>query len=137
MRVSKFALVGAGVFVMETILFNLLFVLLNVPEVGAKVLSTLVGISVSYWFNKHWVFQHGEEATTHEVFKFFAVNLGCLALSALAFHGSLKVEWFFEVGAQIGLGHPLVVNVLNFASIALMVPVRWCVYRFVIFKNAV
>lgn len=135
MRISKFALVGAGVFIMETILFNILFVLGHVPEVGAKVLSTLVGIGVSYWFNKRWVFQHAGKVTTPEVFKFFGVNLICLALSALVFHGLLKVEWAFEAGARWGMREEVVVNAMNFVSIGMMVPVRWGVYSLGIFKN--
>lgn len=134
MRISKFGAVGLFNFIIEAILFNVLFLAVGMGEVAAKVLSTLVSITLAYVLNKKWVFQHEQGASFKEAGVFFGTNLGCMFLSTLIFHWGLQWRWLFEALASVGLGHALVVNILNFVSIALMVPVRYVVYA-VLFNN--
>lgn len=123
----RFLIVGGVSTVIELTVFNLLFLLAGWDPVLAKIAATGVALINAYLGNRFWAFRsRASRRRLSEILLFLAVNLFCMALGALL----------------LGLGtsllsepDPLWVNVINLATIAAVVVVRFALYRWLVFTG--
>lgn len=125
---SRFLVVGALSTLIEIGVFNLLFLALEWDPVWAKVIASLVALINAYFGNREWAFKNrGIHGRRLELVLFVAVNGACTVLGAvIVWVGTLS---FPGAGAVL-------VNVINLASIAIVVLVRFVLYHFVVFPGS-
>lgn len=128
----RFLVVGGLSTLIEIAVFNILYLGFDWNVVAAKITASLVALINAYFGNREWTFRtRGHHSRTLEVVLFLAVNGFCTGLGAfLVWVGVLGAEAFFGEAAG-----PLVVNVVNLASIAVVVVVRFLLYHFVVFRG--
>lgn len=127
---ARFLTVGAVSTVIEVAAFNVLAFGLGWNPVAAKVVASLIALINAYFGNRQWAFRGRERrGRGAEVTLFVIVNAACTALGAF-------LVWLGVSGASVLLGHdpgPLAVNVVNLASIVIVVVARFGLYHFVVF----
>ncbi|WP_207454699.1 GtrA family protein [Herbiconiux sp. SYSU D00978] len=123
----KFLVVGAISAVIELTAFNVFVYALGLDPVTSKVLATGVAMINAYFGNRQWAFRSSDNrGRTSEVFLFFAVNILCLVLGAA----------IVALGVWVIPDHgPVVLNLINAASIGLVVIVRFAFYHYVVFPE--
>lgn len=123
---SRFLIVGGLSTVIELLVFNLCFYALGWDLVPAKVTGASVALINAYFGNREWAFRGRQRRDRRiEVLLFLCVNLACLALGAGIIGG---------LGRLFGTATPLTVNLINLASIAIVVLVRFALYHWVVFR---
>lgn len=129
---TRFLIVGGISTLIEVGAFNLFVYAFGWDLVVAKVAASLVALVNAYFGNREWAFKgRDRRGRVAEIVLFLAVNLVCTLLGA-------GIVW---LGADIvqGLtGHgpgPVLVNVINLASIAIIVLVRFVLYHYVVFRR--
>ena len=130
---SRFLTVGAISTLIEIAVFNLLFVGLGWDVVTAKIAASLVALVNAYFGNRQWTFRHrARRRRWVEIVLFLAVNAVCTGLGAL-------LVWIGVEAANTVLDRsvgPVIVNVVNLASIVIVVLVRFVLYHFVVFRTS-
>ncbi|WP_400994327.1 GtrA family protein [Agromyces sp. GXQ0307] len=129
---ARFLTVGAISTIIEIAVFNLLYLVLGVDVVVAKVVASLVALVNAYIGNREWTFRHrGGHTRAVEITLFIVVNAVCTALGAL-------LVWAGVEAASAMLGReagPFVVNAVNLASIIVVVVLRFLLYHYVVFRG--
>jgi len=129
---ARFLTVGAISTIIEIAVFNLLFLALGWDVVAAKVVASLVALVNAYFGNREWTFRsRGKHGRTTEVALFLVTNAACTVLGA-------ALVWVGVAVAEVLLGRApgaIAVNVVNLASIAIVVLVRFVLYHFVVFRG--
>ncbi|UNK70133.1 GtrA family protein [Microbacterium sp. H1-D42] len=129
---SRFLIVGAISTLIEVGVFNLLVYAMGVDVVWAKIIASLVALVNAYVGNREWTFKHRDRrGRVSEIVLFILVNLACTGLGAL-------LLWLGVEGVSTVLGRaagPVAVNVVNLASIAIVVLVRFVLYHGVVFRT--
>src|SRR3954464_2100815 len=120
-EVSAFGVVGAACFVLDVGLFQLLYVHLGVDAVLAKLCSTVVAVTASYFGNRHWSFSHRARTGLRREYTLFVAINGLTLLLGLA------IVWL--VRYPLGQEGALVLQVANVGSIALGTVLRFLSYR--------
>ena len=126
---AKFGAVG----VVNTILdYAVLNALLSIGPLKAKVASTIVATTASYFMNRHWTFNTRDRAgLRREYVMFFALNLIGMIIQ-LAVLGVAKYGLgFTEHG---GGDDRLALNLFNALGIAVAMVFRFWAYRAFVFK---
>lgn len=124
-EIGAFGVVGVICFLVDLTLFQLLYTVVELDAVLAKLLSTVVSMSLAFLGHRFWSFSHrARTGLGGESLRFFAVNAATLALS-------LAIVWF--VRYPLGQQDVLVLQLTNIASIALGTLVRWLTYRIWVF----
>ncbi|MBY6060318.1 GtrA family protein [Microbacterium esteraromaticum] len=112
--------------------FNLLVYAMGVDVVWAKIIASLVALVNAYIGNREWTFRHRDRrGRVNEMVLFVLVNIACTGLGAL-------LLWVGVEAAAVVLGRsagPVVVNVVNLASIAIVVVVRFLLYHGLVFRT--
>lgn len=130
---SRFLVVGGISTLIEVGVFNLLVYAWGWDVVSAKIAASLVALINAYIGNREWTFRHRDRrGRVSEVVLFLATNLACTLLGA-------GIVWLGVVGAEAVLGHApgaFIVNVVNLASIAIIVVVRFVLYHTIVFRVA-
>lgn len=123
----KFLVVGAISAVIELTAFNVFVYALGLDPVASKVLATAVATINAYFGNRQWAFRSADNrGRASEVLLFFAVNLLCLLLGAA----------IVALGVWLVPEHdPVILNVINAASIGLVVIVRFGLYHYLVFPE--
>lgn len=125
----RFLLVGGLSTLIEVGVFNLLYLVAGLDPVLAKVFASLVALVNAYFGNREWAFKsRANHRRGVEVALFLAVNLACTALGA----GIISLATW-----AVPDHGPLLVNLFNLGSIAIVVVVRFLLYHFVVFRRAV
>lgn len=128
----RFLVVGGISTLIEIAVFNLLFLGLDWNPVGAKIVASLVALINAYFGNREWTFRsRGHHSRTLEIVLFLSVNAFCLLLGAF-------IVWAGVVVAEAMIGEPagpIIVNVVNLGSIAIVVLVRFLLYHLVVFRG--
>jgi putative flippase GtrA len=120
-EISAFGVVGIGCFLLDVALFQLLYAVLGTAPVLAKLVSTLVSMTVAYVGHRHWSFaSRARTGLRRESLLFAAVN-GVTLLMGLA------VMWLMHV--PLGQDSTLVLQAANIGAIALGTAVRYVSYR--------
>jgi putative flippase GtrA len=120
-ELGAFGVVGAFCFVLDIALFQLFYGGLHIGPVLAKLLSTLVSMTVAYFGHRHWSFSHRARTGLRREYMLFAVVNGVTLLIGLA------IVWF--VHGPLGQDSALVLQAANIASIALGTAIRYVSYR--------
>ncbi|MGR0220626.1 GtrA family protein [Agromyces sp. ZXT2-6] len=129
---ARFLTVGAISTLIEIAVFNLLYLGLDVDVVWSKIVASLVALVNAYLGNREWTFRHrGGHRRSVEITLFVIVNAACTALGAL-------LVWVGVEAASAALGReagPIAVNVVNLASIVIIVVLRFLLYHYVVFRG--
>ncbi|MCP2365863.1 putative flippase GtrA [Agromyces flavus] len=129
---ARFLTVGAVSTLIEIVVFNLLYLVLGVDLVASKIIASLVALVNAYLGNREWTFRdRGGHSRAMEITLFVIVNAACTALGAL-------IVWVGVLGASALLGReagPFAVNLVNLASIVVVVMLRFLLYHYVVFRG--
>ena len=129
---ARFLVVGGISTLIEIGVFNLLYLALDWDLVSAKVVASLVALVNAYFGNREWTFKNrGRHGRGVEALLFIAVNAACTGLGAALVVGGV---WLAEKWMLAPAG-PLLVNVVNLASIVVVVLVRFLLYHFIVFRG--
>jgi putative flippase GtrA len=120
-ELSAFGVVGAGAFVIEIGLFQLLYAHLGVGAVVAKLVSTLVSMTVAYVGHRYWSFSHRARTGLRREYVLFAVVNGLTLLLGLGIVAFVRYP--------LGQESAVVLQVANIVSIALGTVLRYLSYR--------
>lgn len=120
-ELGAFGVVGAACFVLDLALFQLLYTRTGVGAVGAKLLASLVSMSVAFLGHRFWSFSHrARTGLRREYVLFFLVNGIALAVSLLM---------IAAVRYPLGQDSALALQVTNVASIGVGSLLRFTLYR--------
>ncbi len=122
---TSFALIGGVNFLIDWAVFN---AFLSIGPLKAKVVSTVVSATTSFFMNRQWTYRDRPRAALHrEYILFFVFNAVGFAINEFA----LAV-------ARYGLGHTsvLALNVANIVGVAAAMVFRFVTYRQLVFKDA-
>jgi putative flippase GtrA len=120
-ELGAFGVVGIVGFLLDVGLFQLFYDGLHVDAVPAKILSSLVSMTVAYFGHRFWSFAHrAQTGLRREYLLFAAVNGGTLLLG-VAVVGIVRYP--------LGQEGALVLQMANIASIVLSTAVRYVCYR--------
>lgn len=130
---SRFLVVGAISTLIEIGVFNLLVYVFDWGLVAAKVAASLVALVNAYIGNREWAFRHRDRrGRLQEMVLFVGTNVVCTLLGA-------GLLWVGVEGLALLMGArpgAFAVNVVNLASIAIVVLVRFVLYHKVVFRVA-
>lgn len=129
---TRFLIVGGLSTLIEVGAFNLFVYAFGWNLVVAKIAASLVALINAYIGNREWAFKDRDRrGRVAEILLFLAVNLICTGLGA-------GIVW---LGAELVQGStgrapgPALVNIVNLASIAIIVVVRFFLYHYVVFRR--
>jgi len=129
---ARFLTVGAVSTLIEIVVFNLLYLVLGVDLVASKIIASLVALVNAYLGNREWTFRdRGGHSRAMEITLFVVVNAACTALGAL-------IVWLGVLAASAVLGReagPFAVNIVNLASIIVVVMLRFLLYHYVVCRG--
>jgi len=120
-ELGAFGLVGAACFVLDLGLFQLLYAHAGLGAVTAKLLSTLVSMTVAYVAHRYWSFSHRARTGVRREYLVFAVVNGLTLLL------SLGVVW--AVRYPLGQHGSLELQLANVGSIVVGTVIRYLCYR--------
>lgn len=128
---ARFLTVGGISTLIEVATFNLLVFGLGWDAVSAKIVASLVALVNAYFGNRQWTFRNrARRRQGEEIILFVAVNAFCTALGAvLVWAGVTAAEALLDRAAG-----PIAVNVVNLASIVVVVLVRFAFYHGLVFR---
>lgn len=130
---TRFLIVGALSTLIEIAIFNLCLYVFGWDVVASKIVASLIALINAYIGNREWTFRHRDRRHRGvEIALFLGVNLACTGLGAL-------LVWLGVEAAAALLGHApgaLAVNVVNLASIAIVVVIRFLLYHGLVFRTS-
>ena len=120
-ELSAFGVVGVVCFFIDVGLFQVLYAHTGTGAVTAKLLSTLVSMTVAYLGHRYWSFSHRARTGVRREYVLFAVING----------GTLLLSLGIVAGVRYGLDQDgaLVLQVANIASIVVGTVIRYLAYR--------
>ena len=129
---ARFLIVGGLSTLIEVGVFNLLYLAFDWDVVWAKVAASLVALVNAYFGNRDWTFRdRGRHSRGLEAMLFLGVNAVCTGLGAAIVAAGVWVaqNW---LGMSPG---PILVNLINLASIVVVVLVRFLLYHLIVFRG--
>jgi len=120
-ELSAFGVVGAACFLLDVGLFQLFYASVGAGAVTAKLVATLVSMTVAYLGHRYWSFSARARTGLRREYVRFALINGLTLLLGLAIVG------FVRHGLE--QDSALVLQVANIASIAIGTVVRYLSYR--------
>ena len=127
-ELSAFGLVGSACFLLDVGLFQLLYAHVGLGAVTAKLLSTLVSMTVAYVAHRYWSFSHRARTGLRREYLVFTLVNGATLLLSLAVVAFVRYP--------LGQDGPLVLQLANIGSIALGTVIRFLSYRRWVFVAA-
>ncbi|QNA91983.1 MULTISPECIES: GtrA family protein [unclassified Microbacterium] len=128
---SRFLVVGALSTLIEVGVFNLLVFVWGWDVVTAKIVASLVALVNAYIGNREWTFRHRDRrGRVSEVVLFLVTNAVCTAIGA-------GLVWVGVEFAAVALGRApgaVAVNIVNLASIVIVVLLRFVLYHGIVFR---
>lgn len=132
MTATKFLTVGAISTLVEVAVFNLVVTMLDGSAVTAKIVASLVALVNAYVGNRQWTFRdRNADGRSHELARFLVANAVCTGLGAAVIWAA---DVLFVRGADAAMSL-VVLNVVNAASIALIVVLRFVAYHRWVFRD--
>ena len=120
-ELSAFGIVGAACFLLDVGLFQLLYASAGIDAVTAKLVATLVSMTVAYAGHRYWSFSaRARTGVRREYVRFALINAVTLLMG-------LAIVGFVRHGLQ--QDSALVLQVANVASIVIGTVVRYLSYR--------
>lgn len=128
---ARFLTVGGISTLIEVVTFNVLLLGFGWDPVAAKLVASLVALINAYFGNRQWTFRNrARRRRWVEIALFVGVNAFCTALgAALVWAGVEAAAALLDRKAG-----PLAVNIVNLASIVVVVLVRFAFYHWVVFR---
>jgi putative flippase GtrA len=120
-ELSAFGIVGGCCFLLDIGLFQVLYAHAGIGAVTAKLLSTVVSMSVAYAAHRYWSFSHRARTGLGREYLLFAVVNGVTLLLSLGAVGFVRYA--------LGQDSALVLQLVNVASIAAGTVIRFLSYR--------
>ena len=120
-ELGAFGVVGAVCFAIDLGVFQLLYTRGGAAAVTAKLVSTLVAMTLAYVGHRYWSFSHRARTGLRREYLLFAVVNGVTLLQGLA------IVWL--VRHPLGQESALVLQVANVGSIAMGTVIRYLAYR--------
>jgi putative flippase GtrA len=120
-ELSAFSVVGMSCFFLDVALFQLLYTTVGTGAVTAKLVATLVSMSVAYAGHRYWSFAARARSGLRREYARFALINGVTLVMGLAIVG------FVRHGLQ--QDSAVILQIANVASIALGTVVRYLSYR--------
>jgi putative flippase GtrA len=120
-ELGAFGIVGAVCFLVDLGAFWLLYVQAGLSAVLAKLVSTLVAMTLAYLGHRYWSFSHRARTGVRREYVLFAV------VNAVTLLQGLAIVWF--VRYPLGQGSALVLQAANIGSIVLGTVLRYLAYR--------
>jgi len=120
-ELSAFGIVGAVCFVIDVALFQVLYVHAGLGAVTAKLLATLVSMTVAYFAHRYWSFSHRARTGIRREYVLFGV------VNAVTLLLNVGLVWL--VRYPLGQESALVLQIANVAGIALGTVIRYLSYR--------
>jgi putative flippase GtrA len=124
-ELGAFGVVGAVCFAVDVGLFWVLYTQAGLSAVAAKLVATLVAMTLAFLGHRHWSFSHRARTGVRREYLLFAVVNGVTLLQGLA------IVWF--VRHPLGQESALVLQLANVGSIALGTVIRFLAYRRLVF----
>ncbi|MFE3454400.1 GtrA family protein [Nonomuraea sp. NPDC059194] len=127
-ELTKFGIVGALAFVIDTGMLNLFNVVIGMGPLTSKVLATVISATFAYAGNRFWTFRHREQSGLgREYFLFFLLN-GIALLFGLLVIGFATYT--------LKLTDPLSMNIANIVGVGLGTLFRFWSYKRWVFLEA-
>jgi putative flippase GtrA len=126
-ELSAFGVVGAVSFVLDLGVFQLLY-LSGLGAVTAKILATLVSMTVAFLGHRYWSFAHRQQRSLREGYLRFAVINAATLVIGVAIVAAVRYP--------LGQESVLALQAANVTSIAIGTAVRWLAYRRWVFPAA-
>ena len=120
-ELGAFGVVGSVCFVLDLGLFQLLYAHVGVGAVTARLLSTLVSMSVAFLAHRWWSFSHRAGTGWGREYVVFAGVNGATLLLSLAVVALVRYP--------LAQDDPLVLQLANVGSIAIGTVIRFLAYR--------
>ena len=130
---ARFLIVGGISTLIEVGAFNLFVYVFGWDLVVGKIAASLVALINAYFGNREWAFRDRDRrGRGSEIALFLGVNLLCTLLGAgIVWLGAEVIEGITGHGPGQAL-----TNVVNLASIAVIVLVRFVLYHFIVFRRS-
>ncbi|NQX27046.1 GtrA family protein [Microbacteriaceae bacterium VKM Ac-2854] len=138
---TRFLVAGCLNTALDFAILNALTLLAGLPALVANVVSVVVGITISYLLNHHFVFRHPTKVSWRRFGQFFLVTgFSSLVLQSLIIYG---FEAFFDTrfGTSLlflsttGENRFLALNVAKVAAVSVGLVWNFCMYKFVVFRR--
>ncbi|GGO81137.1 GtrA family protein [Nonomuraea cavernae] len=127
-ELTKFGTIGALAFVVDTGMYNVFLLVVDLGPLTSKVLATIIAATFAYLGNRFWTFRHREQSGLgREYFLFFLLN-GIALLFGLLVIGFTKYT--------LHLDDPLSLNIANFVGVGLGTLFRFWSYKKWVFLEA-
>jgi putative flippase GtrA len=120
-EISAFGIVGIACFLLDIGLFQLCYDGLGTGAVTAKLISTLISMTVAYFAHRHWSFSHRARTGVRREYVLFTVINGAALLLGMAVVAVVRYP--------LGQDSALVLQAANIASIVLSTVLRYLAYR--------
>ncbi|MBB3678218.1 GtrA family protein [Modestobacter versicolor] len=120
-ELSAFGVVGVACFFLDVGLFQLLYAHMGTGAVTAKLLSTLVSMTVAYVGHRYWSFSHRARTGVRREYVMFAVINGVTLVLGLGIVALVRYP--------LGQDGALVLQAANLGSIVLGTLIRYFAYR--------
>ena len=127
-EVGAFGVVGAVCFVIDLGTFQLLYAHLGRGAVTAKLVSTLISMTIAYVAHRYWSFSHRARTGVRREYLMFAAINGATLLLGLTVVAVVRYPF--------GQDSALVLQVANIVSIGLGTVIRYLSYRRWVFPAA-
>ncbi|MEV4220053.1 GtrA family protein [Nonomuraea sp. NPDC049725] len=127
-ELTKFGTVGAAAFVIDTGMYNLFLLVIDLGPMTSKVFATAISTSFAYLGNRFWTFRHREQSGLgREYFLFFLLNGIALLFSVLTIGFTTYT---------LHLDDPVSANIANIIGVGLGTLFRYWSYKKWVFLEA-
>lgn len=120
-EVSAFGVVGIACFLVDIGLFQVLYGVVGTGAVTAKVLSTLISMTMAYFAHRYWSFSHRARTEVRREYILFAVINGAALLLGAAVVAVVRYP--------LGQDSSVVLQTANVTAIVLSTVLRYLAYR--------
>ena len=120
-EVSAFGVVGIACFLVDIGLFQVLYGVVGTGAVTAKVLSTLISMTMAYFAHRYWSFSHRARTEVRREYILFAVINGVALLLGAAVVAVVRYP--------LGQDSSVVLQTANVTAIVLSTVLRYLAYR--------
>ncbi|MCW2583947.1 MAG: conserved rane protein of unknown function [Klenkia sp.] len=127
-ELGAFGIVGGVCFVIDIGLFQLFYAHLGWGAVTAKLVSTLISMTVAYFAHRYWSFSHRARTGVRREYLLFAAINGLTLVLGLAIVAFVRYP--------LGQDGALELQIANVGSIALGTVIRYLSYRRWVFPAA-
>jgi putative flippase GtrA len=120
-EVSAFGVVGIVCFLVDIGLFQLFYDVLETGAVTAKLLSTLISMTLAYFAHRYWSFSHRARTSVRREYVLFTLINGGALLLGMAVVAVVRYP--------LGQESPMVLQTANVTAIVLSTVLRYLAYR--------